>query len=89
MLERDTEVVGLIKTPEEVRVVAQDGSGEMEGQISMIFDPQTLAFKAWVIGDGFGGETRVVLSDLRYNGDIDPRLFRHRDDDRRERRDRR
>ncbi len=85
-LARDTEVVGLLKTPQEIRVTARDGSGEMDGDISMIFDPQTLAFKAWVIADSFGGETRVVLSDLRYNGNVDPRIFIHRDEDRRDRR---
>ncbi len=88
-LARDTEVVGLIKTPQEIRVSARDGSGEMDGVISMIFDPNTLAFKSWVIADSFGGETRVVMSDLRYNGNVDPRIFIHRDEDRRDRRRRR
>lgn len=88
-LSRDTEVVGLIKTPQEIRVSARDGSGEMDGVISMIFDPNTLAFKSWVIADSFGGETRVVMSDLRYNGNVDPRIFIHRDEDRRDRRRRR
>ncbi len=88
-LARDTEVVGLIKSPQEIRVTSRDGSGEMDGEISMIFDPQTLAFKSWIIADSFGGQTQVVLSDLRYNDNIDPRLFRHRDEDRRDRRRRR
>ncbi len=85
-LSRDTEVVGLVKTADEVRVTAQDGSGQMEGRIVMIFDAPTLAFKSWVIEDSFGGETRVVLSDLRYNPKLDPRLFVLRDDNRRDRR---
>lgn len=85
-LARDTEVIGLVKTPQEIRVTARDGSGEMDGNISMIFDPATMAFKAWVIGDSFGGETRVVLSELRYNDNINPRLFVHRDESRRDRR---
>jgi len=88
-LARDTEIVALIKSPQEIRVSAVDGSGEMDGVMSMIFDPETLAFKSWVISDSFGGETRVALSDLRYNGNIDPRLFIHRDEDRRDRRRRR
>jgi len=88
-LARDTEVVGLVKTPQEIRVTSRDGSGEMDGAISMIFDPQTLAFQSWIIADSFGGETRVVLSDLKYNDNINPRLFIHRDEDRRDRRRRR
>lgn len=86
MLVRDTEVVGLIKSPQEIRVSARDGSGEMDGVISMIFDANTLAFKSWVIADSFGGETRVDMSELQYNGNVDPRIFIHRDDDRRDRR---
>ena len=85
-LARDTEVTSLIKTPTEMRVTARDGSGEMDGDITMVFDAQTLSFKAWAISDSFGGVTRVVLSDLEYNQRIDPRKFILRDDDRRDRR---
>ena len=60
-LARDTEIIGLVKTPQEIRVTAQDGSGEMDGNISMIFDPANLAFKAWVIGDSFGGAAATSL----------------------------
>jgi len=66
-LARDTEVVALQKLSNEWRVAARDGSGEMDGVITMIFDAQTLALKEWVITDGFGGNTRVILSNLRYN----------------------
>ena len=74
-LARDTEVVALQKLSNEWRVSARDGSGEMDGVITMIFDAQTLALKEWVITDGFGGNTRVILSNLRYNDRLDPRLF--------------
>ena len=85
-LARDTEVVGLTKTAQDIRVTARDGSGEMEGTITMVFDAQTLAFKSWIISDSFGGQTHVQLSNLQYNPQLDPRLFVLRDDDRRDRR---
>lgn len=85
-LARDTEVTSLIKNAADIRVTAQDGSGEMDGDITMIFDARTLSFKAWNIGDSFGGVTRVVLSDLKYNQRVDPRKFILRDDTRRDRR---
>ena len=85
-LSRDTEVVGLTKTPTDVAVTARDGSGEMDGDITMVFDAGNLALKEWIIRSSFGGGTRVVLSDLRYNERINPRLFTLRDDRRRERR---
>lgn len=89
-LERDTEVIGLLKDPNVIRVTSRDGSGEMDGALTMIFDTQTLAFKAWMIEDVMGGMTVVELTDLAYNGNIDPRLYVFRDDgDRRDRGNRR
>jgi len=85
-LARDTEVTSLIKTHNEWRVTARDGSGEMDGAITMVFDGNTLALKEWIIADSFGGETKVILSDLRYNERINPRLFVLRDESRRDRR---
>lgn len=86
-LAEDTEVVALQKTPTDWRMTARDGSGQMEGAITMVFDAQNLALKEWIIADDFGGQTRVVLSDLSYNARLDPRLFILRDDsDRRDRR---
>ena len=86
-LARDTEVVAVQKFANEWRIAARDGSGEMDGVITMIFQAQTLALKEWVITDGFGGNTRVVLSNLRYNERLNPRLFTPpRADNRRDRR---
>lgn len=87
-LANDTEVVGLQKLPDQWRVTARDGSGQMAGLITLVFDPQNLALKEWVIVDEFGGTTSVQLTDLRYNMRLDPRLFILRDD-REDRRDRR
>jgi len=87
-LANDTEVTSLIKTFNETRVTARDGSGDIDGAITMVFDAGTLALKEWVIADSFGGETRVILSDLTYNERINPRLFTLRDEQRRNRRDR-
>ena len=84
-LANDTEVVSLIKTPAETRVTARDGSGEMDGDITMVFDARNLALRGWTIADAFGGQTHVRLSDLEYNQRIDPRKFVLRDNTRRER----
>jgi len=85
-LQRDTEVVGLTKDANQIRMTARDGSGNIDGDITMVFDAQNLALREWVIADSFGGTTRVVLSDLQYNQRVDPRLFVLRDDNRRDRR---
>ena len=85
-LARDTEVISLQKLPDQWRVTARDGSGELDGTITMVFDPATLALAQWIIVDEFGGQTTVQLSDLQYNTRIDPRRFILREDSRRDRR---
>jgi len=89
-LERDTDVIGLLKDQNVIQVTSRDGSGEMDGALTMVFDAQTLAFKAWIIEDVMGGMTVVELTDLAYNGNINPRLYVFREDgDRRDRGNRR
>ena len=85
-LEDDVEVISLQKTIDAISVTAKDGSGQMDGTITMIFDPNTLALREWVVHDGFGQQTKILLSDLRYNERLNPRLFVLRDDKRRGRR---
>lgn len=86
-LARDTEVIALQKFPTEWRVTARDGSGELDGTITLVVDAQTMALRQWIIADAFGGQTRVELANLQYNGRIDPRQFILREDsDRRDRR---
>lgn len=86
-LARDTEVVSLQKLPAEWRVTAKDGSGTLDGAITMVFDPATLRLQEWIITDEFGGQTTVALQNLQYNQRMDPRLFILREDS--NRRDRR
>lgn len=85
-LEDDVEIIGLQKTQSGIRVTAKDGSGEMDGAITMVFDPTSFAMKEWIVHDGFGQQTRVILSNLKYNERLNPRLFILRDDKRRNRR---
>jgi len=85
-LARDVDIVAFNKTPVEWQVSARDGSGEVDGVITLLFDATTLAMRGWIIDDSFGNRTQVALSELRYNADLDPRLFVLRDDSRRDRR---
>jgi outer membrane lipoprotein-sorting protein len=79
-LANDTEVIGFQKLPGNWIVTARDGSGQQEGAITLVFDSETLALQTWIIADDFGGATRVQLSNLAYNGQIDPRKFILRED---------
>jgi len=89
-LANDTEVIGLQKDALDWRVTARDGSGEVDGALTLVLDANTLNLKEWIISDSFGGQTRLILSDLKYNERLNARLFILRDDnDRRERNRRR
>ena len=81
-LEDDVEIVALQKTTNAISVTAKDGSGEMDGAITMFFDPSTLALKEWIVHDGFGQQTKILLSNLKYNERLNPRLFVLRDEKR-------
>ena len=85
-LARDTQLVDFRKGPSTWSVSARDGSGEVDGTVTLVFDAATLALQSWIIDDSFGARTRVDLSDLRYNAQLDPRLFVLRDDRRGNRR---
>lgn len=85
-LANDVEVAALQKTVDGIRVAAKDGSGEIDGMITMVFDPANLALKEWIVSDGFGASTRIILSDLRYNERLNPKLFIDREERRRGRR---
>lgn len=85
-LANDVEVVSLQKTPMAINLTAKDGSGEMDGAITMVFDPVSLALKEWIVHDSFGQQTKIVLSELKYNQRLNPRLFVLRDEKRRDRR---
>ena len=74
-LARDTKVLGLQKTPGAISVTVQDASGKAAGQMTMVFNAQNYALTDWIVLDEFGTRTRVALSDLVYNQEIDPRLF--------------
>lgn len=74
-LARDTKVLGLSKTPQAISVTVQDGAGRAAGKMTMVFNPQNFALTQWSVLDEFGVSTRVDLSDLVYNQEIDPALF--------------
>lgn len=80
-LENDVDIIGLQKTISDIRVSARDGSGNVDGVITMVFDPQNLALREWVITDSLGAQTRILLSDLAYNEKLNPRLFIYRDNE--------
>ncbi len=74
-LARDTHVLSLQKYAGETHVNVVDASGQAQGNMTLIFNEPNLALKEWRVTDEFGTTTRVSLSQLVYNQQLDPRLF--------------
>lgn len=74
-LARDTHVLALQKYAGETHVKVIDASGQAQGDMTLIFNEPNLALKEWRVTDEFGTTTRVALSQLVYNQQLDPRLF--------------
>jgi len=74
-LGRDTKVVGLQKFQDRTAVTIADKNGKQAGQMTLVFNEPNLALREWIVVDEFGQTTRVELSNLRYNEELNPRLF--------------
>lgn len=58
-----------------IRVTANDPDNPDRGSITMIFADNPLELRQWVVLDAQGLTTTVVLSEVRANVELDPRLF--------------
>lgn len=56
-------------------VTAQDPENPEYGYIQMKFTAQPVELRQWVVNDGTGGETTVVLGELNTGVDLPNRLF--------------
>ncbi len=56
-------------------VTAQDPEHPEYGTIKLFFTPSPVALKQWIVTDGAGAKTRVVLSDLVMGKRYDATLF--------------
>lgn len=74
-LGRDTKVVGLQKFQDRTSVTIADKNSKQAGQMTLVFNEPNLALREWIVVDEFGQTTRVELSNLRYNEELNPRLF--------------
>jgi len=74
-LGRDTKVVGLQKFQDRTAVTIADKNGKQAGQMTLVFNEPNLALREWIVVDEFGQTTRVELSNLSYNQELNPRLF--------------
>lgn len=79
-LRRDAVVVSVRQFEEAITLELEDKTGEAEGRLSLSIDPVSYDLREWSVIDAANNVTRIVLSDLREDVELDPRLFILRDD---------
>ena len=72
----DVEVLRVNQNDEKVWLTVEDKTGELEGELTMIFALATYDLLGWMTIDANLQMTTVELVDVETNGRIDPRLFR-------------
>lgn len=68
-------VVGHQQVENTTRVVAQDPQNPEYGTIDMVFTPNPTELRQWIITDGAGAKTTVILGELAKGASLPPSLF--------------
>lgn len=68
-------VVGHREDGNTTRVVAQDPDHPEYGRIELVFTAQPVELRQWIITDDAGGQTTVILGDMKKGGNYPPSLF--------------
>lgn len=71
----DAEIVGMESEFGFLYVTLRDPSGEMEGQIMLVFAEPSYELREWFVTDALGEVTRVSLNDVETGLRLNPRLF--------------
>lgn len=68
---RDEEAIQLVELREgKYWITAVDPSGDAEGSITMVFDVEPLKLSQWIVVDGQGFETSVVLRNVQRDVEV-------------------
>ncbi len=72
----DVEIINVRRGAGKVSVTVQDPTGEVEGELTMVFSAGTYELLGWLTVAADLQITSVELHEVKTNGRIDPRLFR-------------
>ncbi len=72
----DVDVLRVNQNQERISITVSDATGEMEGELMMLFDAASYDLLGWQTLDANLQLTKVDLLDVKTNTRIDPRLFR-------------
>lgn len=68
-------VVGHAEVEGTTRIKAQDPQHPEYGTIELVFTPDPVQLRQWIITDDLGAQTTVILGDLVAGGDFPPSMF--------------
>lgn len=74
-LARAKMVVGHVEQEATTRLAAQDPAHPEYGTIELVFTPDPVELRQWVITDDLGSQTTVILGEMKKGGDLPPSLF--------------
>jgi outer membrane lipoprotein-sorting protein len=68
-------VVGHAEVEGATRIKAQDPANPEYGTIELVFTPNPVQLRQWIITDDLGAQTTVILGDLTVGTDFPPSMF--------------
>ncbi|MBC2834917.1 LolA family protein [Paragemmobacter straminiformis] len=68
-------VVGHVEQDATTRLAVQDPDHPEYGTIELVFTPDPVELRQWVITDDLGSQTTVILGEMKKGGDLPPSLF--------------
>jgi outer membrane lipoprotein-sorting protein len=68
-------VVGHSEVDATTRLAVQDPKHPDYGMIELVFTPDPVELRQWVITDDLGGQTTVILGNMKKGGELPPSLF--------------
>ena len=74
--DEDVDVLRVLRSDDQILIAVEDAEGEIEGELTMVFDSASLDLLGWITLTTDLQMTRVELSDVETNVRIDPRQFR-------------
>ena len=74
-LSRNRLVVGHVEQDATTRLAMQDPDHPEYGTLELVFTPAPVELRQWVITDDLGGQTTVILGEMKKGGELAPSLF--------------
>ncbi|AWB49873.1 cell envelope biogenesis protein LolA [Gemmobacter aquarius] len=74
-LARAKMVVGHVEQDATTRLAVQDPAHPEYGSIELVFTPNPVELRQWIITDDLGSQTTVILGEMKKGGDLPPSLF--------------